>query len=145
MTEIVTLISAYPKLRLLTNKGPVFFKDGVARVECSDAKDAASFIKAIKDNSSLSAYVRVANNDAQATKVAEKHQEAAGISGLKSGAQTSELSKPEGADLATPATIFAHADKVAAESKEESKNEEATIKPNVNQLKLNLTNKPEKE
>lgn len=102
---IVTLISSYPKLKMLTNIGKIEFKDGVAKVEFKDEKEASAFKKNLLSNASLQAYVRIAD-DKQAAVVAQLNQAASNQGGIKVGAQTSEVkedkaeaSKPSAANL----------------------------------------------
>lgn len=103
----VTLISSYPKLKMLTNIGKIEFKDGVAKVEFKDEKEASAFKKNLLSNASLQAYVRIAD-DKQAAKVAQINQEAANQGGIKVGPQTSEV-KEDKAEAGKPsaANLFA--------------------------------------
>lgn len=122
----VNLVSSYKNYKMLTNKGKVEFNDGVARVEFNSEDEVKSFVKAIEANPALKPYVRVAT-EAKANEVAKANIASQAATGIKVGAQTSEMPKPVVAQVAikaapTSAQVFAKAAEPAA-------NEEA--KPNV--------------
>lgn len=102
----VTLISSYPKLKMLTPLGKLEFKDGVCEVAFDSKEKADSFVQQIKDNPALGAYVRVGDS-AQAKVVANANVAAVNRSSVQQGVQTSEAKLPEG-QTAKPsaATVF---------------------------------------
>lgn len=114
---VVNLASAYKGYKMITPKGKVEFKDGVAKVEFDKPEEAKAFVEQIKANAALTPYVRVVGEKA-AAEVARLN--AASLGGIKAGAQTSEMPKimPKGASL-TPAEALAKAEE--ADSKDDSK------------------------
>lgn len=107
----VNLVSNYPSYKMLTPKKKIEFLDGVARVEFDSEAEAASFVKAVEANPALKPYVRVAS-EAKASEVAKANIAAQAATGIKVGAQTSEMPKPAVAQVAikaapTTAQVFA--------------------------------------
>ena len=91
----VNLVSNYPSYKMLTPKKKIEFLDGVARVEFDSEAEAA----------------RVAS-EAKASEVAKANIAAQAATGIKVGAQTSEMPKPAVAQVAikaapTSAQVFA--------------------------------------
>ena len=95
----------------LTPNKKIEFLDGVARVEFDSEAEAAGFVKAVEANPALKPYVRVAS-ETKANEVAKANIAAQAATGIKVGAQTSEMPKPAVAQVAikaapTTAQVFA--------------------------------------
>ena len=110
MTDKVklTLVSSYAKLKMLSSIGKLEFTDGVCVVEFNSKEDAEKFAKQIEVNRALGAYVKVARKGEEKA-VAEAHIEAAKVSGVTQGVQTSEAKETTEAKAqatTAPAAIF---------------------------------------
>lgn len=104
----LTLISSYPKLKMLSSVGKLEFDDGVCVVEFNTKEDAEKFASQIEVNRALGAYVKVARKGEEKV-VAQAHIDAAKSTGVTQGVQTSEAKETPEAKAkanASPATIF---------------------------------------
>lgn len=90
MTVKVHLISQYKNYRMLTNTRKLEFRNGVCVVEFQSADEANNFVKAIAENPALIPYCRVSTMEGAAA-VSASHEAQASQSGIKVGAQTSEV------------------------------------------------------
>lgn len=116
---VVTLISSYPRLKMLSNVGKLEFIDGVCKVNFNSQDEANKFIKLVKENRALGSYVRVANEVAAKQVIAANINESQKTS-ISAGVQTSEVkengdSKPH----VTAATIFKLAEAKQADNQPE--------------------------
>lgn len=90
MTVKVHLISQYKNYRMLTNTRKLEFRNGVCVVEFQSADEANNFVKAIAENPALTPYCRVSTMEGAAA-VSASHEAQASQTGIKVGAQTSEV------------------------------------------------------
>lgn len=90
MTVKVHLISQYKNYRMLTNTRKLEFRNGVCVVEFQSTDEANNFVKAIAENPALTPYCRVSTMEGAAA-VSASHEAQASQSGIKVGAQTSEV------------------------------------------------------
>lgn len=90
MTVKVHLVSQYKNYRMLTNTRKLEFRNGVCVVEFQSADEANNFVKAIAENPALTPYCRVSTMQGAAA-VSASHEAQASQSGIKVGAQTSEV------------------------------------------------------
>lgn len=90
MTVKVHLISQYKNYRMLTNTRKLEFRNGVCVVEFQSVDEANNFVKAIAENPALTPYCRVSTMEGAAA-VSASHEAQASQSGIKVGAQTSEV------------------------------------------------------
>lgn len=159
MTVKVHLISQYKNYRMLTNTRKLEFRNGVCVVEFQSADEAKNFVKAIAENPALTPYCRVSTMEGAAA-VSASHEAQASQTGIKVGAQTSEV--PPQLALTTSGVTqqmaFAQAEEnpqsreVATQSSEEPIGEEPVVDQSSTeqaqpsstapaQLTLKLTNK----
>lgn len=159
MTVKVHLISQYKNYRMLTNTRKLEFRNGVCVVEFQSADEAKNFVKAIAENPALTPYCRVSTMEGAAA-VSASHEAQASQTGIKVGAQTSEV--PPQLALTTSGVTqqmaFAQAEEnpqsreVATQSREEPIGEEPVVDQSSTeqaqssstapaQLTLKLTNK----
>lgn len=90
MTVKVHLVSQYKNYRMLTNTRKLEFRNGVCVVEFQSADEAKNFVKAIAENPALTPYCRVSTMEGAAA-VSASHEAQASQTGIKVGAQTSEV------------------------------------------------------
>ena len=155
MTVKVHLISQYKNYRMLTNTRKLEFRNGVCVVEFQSADEANNFVKAIAENPALTPYCLVSTMEGAAA-VSASHEAQASQTGIKVGAQTSEV--PPQLALTTSGVTqqmaFAQAEEnpqsreVATQSREGSNDGEpaqgdqpASQPAQPAQLTLKLTNK----
>ena len=140
---------------MLTNTRKLEFRNGVCVVEFQSADEANNFVKAIAENPALTPYCRVSTMEGAAA-VSASHEAQASQTGIKVGAQTSEV--PPQLALTTSGVTqqmaFAQAEEnpqsreVATQSREGSNDGEpaqgdqpASQPAQPAQLTLKLTNK----